>query len=218
MIMNSFKTAYMDKILVGLYESPAGEMILGSFRGCVCLCDWLDNPRRVATDRRIRQTLKAEYCIGGSIIRDREELREYSTDDPDIILKAGEGNEEYSAVDPDIIQKVRRELNEFFAGKRRDFSEQVVLSGTSFQSRVWNELRKIPYGETISYSELARRLGNPKAIRAVATAVACNPISIILPCHRVIGSDGSLTGYAGGIPAKKLLLSLEKNRTETSLI
>lgn len=169
----------MDKILVSLYESPVGEMILGSFRGCVCLCDWMDNPRRVATDRRIRQTLKAEYATGES----------------------------------DIILKIRRELNEFFAGKLRDFSEQVILSGTPFQCRVWNELRNIPYGETISYSELARRIGNPKAIRAVATAVACNPISIILPCHRVIGSDGSLTGYAGGIPAKKLLLSLEKTES-----
>lgn len=113
--------------------------------------------------------------------------------------------------DSEIICKTIDQLHEYFAGQRQDFSIPVIFSGSEFQCRVWRELMKIPYGTAITYAQLACRIGNPKAVRAVASASANNPISIIVPCHRVIGSNGKLTGYAGGIPAKQALLNLESS-------
>lgn len=105
---------------------------------------------------------------------------------------------------------IQKELDEYFRGERTEFSIPHRASGTEFQERVWAELAKIPYGETISYGELARRIGNPNASRAVGMANGRNPISILIPCHRVIGSNKSLTGYGGGLPNKTLLLNLER--------
>jgi O-6-methylguanine DNA methyltransferase len=107
------------------------------------------------------------------------------------------------------LDLLRTQLDEFFAGTRRQFDLELDLRATEFYRRVWSELRKIPYGETISYRELASRVGSPGAVRAVATANARNPISIIVPCHRVIASTGKLTGYAGGLENKRRLLELE---------
>ncbi len=109
---------------------------------------------------------------------------------------------------PAIVRAIAQ-LDEYFAGRRRTFDLKIRITGTPFQRSVWSELLKIPYGTTISYAELARRIGNPKAVRAVASANAANPISILVPCHRVIGSNHHLTGYAGGLDAKKFLLTLE---------
>ena len=106
-----------------------------------------------------------------------------------------------------------RQLGEFFAGNRTQFDLPLAAEGTEFQRRVWDELRAIPYGETISYAELAQRIGNPKASRAVGMANSRNPIGIIVPCHRVIGANGSLTGFAGGLGNKRRLLELEQKRT-----
>jgi methylated-DNA-[protein]-cysteine S-methyltransferase len=108
--------------------------------------------------------------------------------------------------------EVVRELRAYFAGELKGFETPVVLEGTEFQVRVWLELQKIPYGETISYGELARRIGNVKAMRAVGLANGANPVPIIVPCHRVIGSDGKLTGFGGGLPNKKKLLELESRQ------
>ncbi|HEY8022769.1 MAG TPA: methylated-DNA--[protein]-cysteine S-methyltransferase [Thermoanaerobaculia bacterium] len=104
---------------------------------------------------------------------------------------------------------VAAQLAEYFAGRRRDFDLELDPPGTPFQRQVWGELARIPYGATVSYGELARRVGRPNASRAVGAANGANPIPIVLPCHRVIGSDGSLTGYGGGLPIKRALLSLE---------
>jgi methylated-DNA-[protein]-cysteine S-methyltransferase len=101
------------------------------------------------------------------------------------------------------------QLEEYFKQKREVFDLKLDLKGTDFQKRIWEELLKIPYGKTISYKDLSVRLGNVKAIRAVAAANGANPVSIIVPCHRVIGSDGSLTGYAGGLWRKRWLLEHE---------
>ena len=103
-----------------------------------------------------------------------------------------------------------RQLGEYFAGARRQFEVALRLEGTEFQRRVWGELVKIPYGETISYGELARRIGNPAAARAVGLANGANPVAIVVPCHRVIGSDGSLVGFGGGLGTKQRLLGLER--------
>lgn len=108
-----------------------------------------------------------------------------------------------------VIEKAIVLLGEFFAGKRKKFDLPLLFVGTNFQKKVWNELLKIPYGKTVSYGEMASRIGMPRAVRAVANANGANAISIFVPCHRVIGSDGSLTGYGGGLAAKKKLLDLE---------
>ncbi len=108
-----------------------------------------------------------------------------------------------------VIEQAALQLDEFFTGKRTHFNLQLLFAGTSFQKSVWSELLKIPFGSTVSYSILANNIGRPKAVRAVANANGANAISIIIPCHRVIGSDGSLTGYGGGIDAKQHLLNLE---------
>ena len=108
-----------------------------------------------------------------------------------------------------LEQQCARELAEYFDGKRQQFTFSFQQPGTDFQQRVWNELVKIPFGKTISYHELAVRLGDPKCIRAAGTANGKNELAIVVPCHRVIGSDGSLTGYAGGIEKKEFLLRLE---------
>lgn len=101
------------------------------------------------------------------------------------------------------------QLEEYFAGARKAFDVALVLTGNQFQQRVWTELMKIPYGATASYADIASRIGSPCAVRAVASAIASNPVSIIVPCHRVIASSGALAGYAGGLSAKKSLLALE---------
>ena len=101
------------------------------------------------------------------------------------------------------------QIESFFAGERREFSLALAPAGTLFQLAVWQALRAIPYGTTITYGELARRIGNPRAVRAVGLANGRNPLSIIVPCHRVIGADGTLTGYGGGLERKRFLLALE---------
>ena len=109
----------------------------------------------------------------------------------------------------EVVEATVRQLDEYFAGKRKKFNIPLLFVGTDFQKKVWNELLNIPYGQTVSYGEMARRIDMPKSVRAVANANGANAISIFAPCHRVIGSDGSLTGYGGGLTAKKMLLELE---------
>ncbi len=110
-----------------------------------------------------------------------------------------------------VLVETERQLNEYFAGKRNGFELELDFVGTEFQRKVWEALLTIPFGETRSYSDIAVQIGNPKAVRAVGAANGKNPISIIAPCHRVIGASGALTGFAGGLAAKKFLLTLEGN-------
>lgn len=162
-------------IRIQYYQSPCGELILGSYKGKLCLCDWQNEERRRLIDERIQKGLQAQY-----------------------IEKESE-----------TITNAITQLDEYFNHRRKAFDIPLLFIGTDFQKSVWNELLNIPYGTTVSYAGLSERLGNPKAIRAVAAANGANAISIIVPCHRVIGSNQKLTGYAGGLPAKKLLLELE---------
>lgn len=159
------------------FDFPCGEMILGSFNGKLCLCDWVDGRRHASIDKRLQRYLDAKYVESSSY----------------------------------VIEMACQRLNEYFLHQRQEFDIPLLFIGTDFQKKVWNELLKIPYGTIVSYGELARRIGVPKSVRAVANANAVNAISIIVPCHRVIGSDGSLTGYGGGLNRKKFLLELEKN-------
>lgn len=119
----------------------------------------------------------------------------------------GKGYEPEVKAEP--LSKVAKQTAEYFSGARKDFSLELAPEGTAFQQQVWQELQRIPYGETISYGELATRVGNPKASRAVGAANGQNPIALIIPCHRVIGSDKSLTGYGGGLNIKETLLQHE---------
>ena len=108
-----------------------------------------------------------------------------------------------------VLKKTARELHEYFKGRRKHFSVPLDPPGTFFQKKVWTALSKIPYGKTSSYREIARAIGKPKSVRAVANAVGANPVCVLIPCHRVIGSDGALTGYAYGLAKKSKLLGLE---------
>jgi methylated-DNA-[protein]-cysteine S-methyltransferase len=165
----------MNKIYSKTYHSPCGDMILGSFEGKLCLCDWLREGHNEIAGRRLRRLLNAELV-----------------DEPS-----------------PIVEQAEKELNEYFAGTRRAFDLPLLFVGTDFQKNVWTGLLTIPYGKTISYGAFARKLGCPSAVRAVAAANGANAISIFVPCHRVIGSDNSLTGYGGGIAAKRKLLEIE---------
>ena len=118
---------------------------------------------------------------------------------------------------PEVLSEAVKQLNDYFDGNRNDFSFKMNPAGTPFQQKVWNALLEIPYGKTVSYMSLSKKLGDVKAIRAVASANGKNPLWIVVPCHRVIGTDGSLTGYAGGLWRKKWLLEHENPTTQQSL-
>ena len=151
-------------------------MILGSYGGKLCLCNWAEEKHPGRVDKRLRTFLKAGY----------EE-----------------------APSP-VVEEAVRQLDEYFRKERTVFDVPLLFAGSDFQKRVWRLLLDIPYGQTISYGEMARRLGMPTAVRAVANANGANAISIFAPCHRVIGSGQTLTGYGGGLEAKRFLLELEQ--------
>ena len=126
-------------------------------------------------------------------------------------------NVELSTIIPNDLIEVVTQLQEYFIGKRTEFTFKLNPKGTEFQKKVWQELLQIPFGKTCSYLELSKKLGDVKAIRAVASANGKNPLWIVVPCHRVIGTDGSLTGYAGGLWRKKWLLEHENPIKQESL-
>ncbi len=163
------------KILTAFFKSEYGELIIGSFKNQLCLCDWRYRKMRASIDQRIQSGLQASFV------------------------------EEES----EVIDETRRQLSAYFSGDLTCFDLPLLMVGTDFQQGVWNQLLRIPYGKTESYAGLSEKLGDVKAIRAVASANGANAISIIVPCHRIIGSDGSLTGYAGGLQTKRKLLRLE---------
>lgn len=159
------------------------------------------------------QTTYCETPIGiAKIIGDKNGVQGVSIIDDDII-----SSERLHMDTPKCLQECVSQLKEYFKGERASFNLIVNPKGTSFQVKVWKELLKIPYGKTTSYLEQSKALGDVKAIRAVASANGKNPLWIIIPCHRVIGSDGSLTGYAGGIWRKKWLLAHENPVKQQSL-
>lgn len=166
-------------------DTPVGEILLGAFDNKLCLCDWKCNKHRSQNDNRLKRLLGVEY-ESITPIYNKVEDSSFLT-----------------------ILKAKQELDEYFVGKRMAFDIPLLMVGTDFQKRVWQALMSIPHGSTVSYLDVARRIGNPKSVRAVAQAIGSNPLSIFVPCHRVLGSDGTLTGYAGGVEAKRFLLQLE---------
>ena len=132
------------------------------------------------------------------------------------IHRGGPGPVPRARRDDSAFAAAREQLAAYFAGDLREFDLQLAPSGSAWQMRVWDALREIPYGETVSYGEIARRVGAPDASRAVGTANGSNPIAIIVPCHRVIGANGKLTGYGGGLDRKRFLLGLERGELSFS--
>lgn len=130
--------------------------------------------------------------------------------DEEYLLQIKSVEEKTSPSKNELTEKVKTQLDEYFRGKRREFELPLSFKGTSFQKKVWEQLLKIPYGQTCSYLDIAKMIGNPKACRAVGGANNKNPIWIVIPCHRVIGANGALTGYGGGVELKKRLLEIEK--------
>lgn len=165
----------MPSINIQDYDSPYGELILGSFNDRLCLCDWRYRKMRSTIDARITKGLNSEFAI-------RKD---------------------------DVIAEAIKQLEEYFTAERTEFDLPLLMVGTDFQKQVWDTLVKVEFGSTTSYQRLAENMGKPKAVRAVASANGANAVSIFVPCHRVIGKDGSLVGYAGGIQTKQRLLSLE---------
>lgn len=145
---------------------------------------------------------------------DRLCLCDWNTGKPNDLIRARLSRLLRTVIEPgmtDAIARAGSMLNEYFAGRRKEFDMPLLFAGSDFQKQVWQGLLSIPYGSTVSYGRLARMLGMSTSVRAVANANGANAISIFAPCHRVIGSDGSLTGYGGGLEAKRYLLHLENN-------
>ena len=128
----------------------------------------------------------------------------------EILLRWSQPHEGLRNPDNPLLREASRQLRAYFVGDLRQFNLPLDMRGTDFQLRCWNQLLKIPYGETRSYSEIAHAIRSPKAVRAVGAANGANPIAIVVPCHRVIGSNGKLVGFGGGLPLKKRLLELER--------
>lgn len=162
-------------IITSLYHAPCATLLLGSYDGRLCMCDWLEGRHSATTYRRLCRTLGTLFEEGTC----------------------------------DTNRVAATQLDEYFAGNRRRFDLPLLLCGTPFQKEVWTALQDIDYGSTMSYARLAGTIGRRAAVRAVANAVGANPLSVIIPCHRITGSDNSLTGYGGGLDVKRFLLGLE---------
>ena len=167
----------MNKISIQYYNSPIGELLLGSYENKLCIADYRYRKMRTTVDSRIQKGLKAEYIQESS----------------------------------DVITETIKQMEEYFNLERKEFTIPLLLVGTDFQKSVWQGLIETPFGTTSSYLELSKRIGNEKAVRAVASANGANSIAILVPCHRIIGSNGALVGYAGGLDVKKRLLEIENN-------
>lgn len=177
----------MKAIVTHLYESPCGTLRLGTVDGRLCLCNWVGDSNESIVNRRLQTRLNACFM-----------------DDKACTDAINDMN-----VNADVIARTCIQLDEYFGRRRTMFDLPLCFVGTDFQKQVWQTLMSIPYGQTISYRQLAQRIGRERAVRAVANANRLNAIAVIAPCHRVIGSDNSLTGYSGGLHIKRFLIDLE---------
>lgn len=164
-----------NNISISRYDSPCGSLILGSYSGKLCLCDWDIPSRRERINKRLCRVLHT------GIIEQNTDITTYAA----------------------------TLLDRYFRGCFELDRIDMLCIGTDFQCRIWDELKNIPAGKMVSYLQLARNLGHPEAVRAVANAVGANPLSIFIPCHRIVGSNGTIGGYAGGLQAKTYLLRHE---------
>ena len=176
----------MLKVKIYEYDSPCGKLYLAARKGSLCLCDWAASKNLTDTLTRLSKALDIEF-----------------------ILPETETTKPRPEKPSKVIVSAMKQLGQFFNGRRKTFNIPYQMAGTPFQNAVWKSLLDIPYGKSVSYAEIAAMAGYPKAVRAAANACGDNALSVIIPCHRVIGSDDGLTGYGGGLGAKRYLLDLE---------
>lgn len=169
----------MNKINIQRHPTEIGELVLGSFRGRLCLLGFGYGEMGGAVGGRINKGLGAVFV----------------------------------EQDDEVLAETRRQIDEYLNGRRREFRIPLLLVGTAFQKSVWEALLKVPYGTTSTYRQIAEHIGGAKAVRAVGSACKANPIAIIVPCHRIVGSTGELVGYGGGLFLKQKLLKLEQSNT-----
>lgn len=186
----------MRKVYIRELSTPIGQLVLGAIGDKLCLCDWKNSKRRRQNDNRMKRMLNVEIVDIESFVAESGSARR--TED----IKGSFH----------VLERAEHELEEYFAGKRKAFDIPLLMAGTDFQKTVWQALLTILFGMTVSYLDIANQIGNPMGVRAVAQAIGSNPLAIFVPCHRVLGSNGSLTGFAGGLDAKRLLLELEKGQ------
>ncbi|MBR5074620.1 MAG: methylated-DNA--[Bacteroidales bacterium] len=187
----------MQKVKIYEYDSPCGKLYLAARKGSLCLCSWAGSKNLTDTLSRLSKALDIEFILPDSVNADSGEVAET-------------GPRKARPEKPSkVIVSAMKQLGQFFSGRRKTFNIPYQMAGTPFQNAVWKSLLDIPYGKSVSYAEIASMAGYPKAVRAAANACGDNAISIIIPCHRVIGSDDGLTGYGGGLGAKRYLLDLE---------
>ena len=180
----------MIKVKIYEYESPCGKLYLASKKGNICLCDWALSKNLGDTLSRLSKALDIEF-----ILPETEPV---------------DGTKKLRPEKPSkVIVSAKKQLGQYFSGRRKTFNIPYQMAGTPFQQAVWKSLMDIPYGKSVSYAEIAAMAGYPKAVRAAANACGDNALTVIIPCHRVIGSDDGLTGYGGGLGAKRYLLDLE---------
>ena len=168
-------------IEIQYHKAKIGELIIGSYKGKLCLLDFRYRRMRTTVDKRLKKELNCEFII---------------KENP-------------------VLKETIQQIEEYLLGERIEFDIPILLLGSEFQKLVWKALIKVEYGTTASYLTIAKAIKNDKSVRAVASANGANSIALIVPCHRIIGSDGSLTGYGGGLAIKKKLLNLENKNTAT---
>lgn len=173
--------------------------MLGVCDGRLCMCDWLTEPHHQRVKKRLQK------CLSGAEFIDVESLSMHGAND-------WNNNIDKSFNSLNVLRTAKWQLDEYFAGRLQNFDLPLLLVGTDFQKAVWRELLSIPYSKKVSYKQLAESAGMSQAVRAIANAVGANALSIFVPCHRVVGNDGTLTGYAGGLQAKKYLLEIEHSQ------
>ncbi len=204
----------MLKVKIFEYDSPCGKLYLAAKRGSLCLCEWAGSKNLTDTLSRLSKALDIEFI-----------MPESSSLSPETAIPSGEASEKEGLSKTNlpakrnrvekpskVIVSAMKQLGQYFNGRRKRFGIPYQMAGTPFQNAVWKSLMDIPYGKSVSYAEIAAMAGFPKAVRAAANACGDNALSVIIPCHRVIGSKTNLVGYAGGLGVKRYLLDMESEQ------
>ncbi len=202
----------MSHIHIQYFKTGIGELIMGSFEGQLCLLDYRYRKMRQAVDERIRKGVEAELKFLAAESATNPVPSETSLWRCSLTpsrLKEGMRSPEFIEQEDEVLSRARMQLEEYLAGNRTRFDLPLLMVGTGFQKAVWTALTEVPYGKTATYFDLAKSLGNEKAVKAVAAANSANALAIVIPCHRIVGSRGELTGYSGELAVKQRLLKLE---------
>jgi methylated-DNA-[protein]-cysteine S-methyltransferase len=196
----------MVKVKIYEYDSPCGKLYLAAKKGNICLCDWALSKNLADTLSRLSKALDVEFILPeDSALNQAADTSQINA----ISLEPAKAKKPRPEKPSKVIVSAKKQLGQYFSGRRKTFNIPYQMAGTPFQQAVWKSLMDIPYGKSVSYAEIAAMAGYPKAVRAAANACGDNAITVIIPCHRVIGSDDGLTGYGGGLGAKRYLLDLE---------